>query len=209
MDNTVEIIKKMIDTQKRLIEEKDFMDNLLTDIFEDAIINVSHNMGDAFMNHQKKTQQEVYTVISLKDNPNLNLSVAQPSKYKVEKTSFGTGIVCYRKSALNELKRKLGIDEKIIKITLDINEDTVLDLCGTRDKNYLKQVYNTISDKQQIETDSKFIDYVCKKGNKKVDIVAFFVILGSPLFEGSLITDYMDKGYLIKNANIISKAESV
>ena len=208
MSCTANYLKKMIEFQKNKEETEKYMNELINDQ-TDAIVNISQSIGDEIMSNQHIKQMELYTVISLKDNPNLNLEVAQPSKYKVENTFFGKGILCYKKNALKILKSKLEPYENIIKVTININQDTLLNLCETKDKEYIKQVYNTISDKSQISTDADLINYVCIKGNKHVDIIATFMILGSPIYEGSTIADYMDMTFLLRNTKTIIKAEKV
>lgn len=201
MELTTQIIKKML----KLRDEEQYFNNLFSDPISDTI-ELSQNIGDERMN---TTQHELYTIISLKDNPNLNLDVAQPNNYKTETTLFGNGILCYQKNALNILKSTLAPNEIIVRITVYITRETLLDLCGTKDKDYIKRVYNTITDKSKISTDEELINYVCKKGNREIDVIAFFTMLGSPIFDSSIITDYMDKAFLIKNTNIIVKAEQV
>ncbi|MBR4026905.1 MAG: hypothetical protein IKJ01_05030 [Lachnospiraceae bacterium] len=111
------------------------------------------------------------TVISISDNPTLNLEVAQPSKYKIIKSMFGTGILCYRENAYNILNKKLSKDEKIIKIKIKIPQEEILDLTSSKQKEYLREVYATINNKDKIKTDADFIDYVCKKGKKKFSMI--------------------------------------
>ena len=201
MDLTTQIIKKMLE----LRDAEQYFNNLFSDTICDTI-ELSQNIGDERMHTR---QHELYTIISLKDNKNLDLDVAQPNNYKTETTLFGKGILCYQKNALNILKSTLEPNEIIVRITVCITRETLLDLCGTKDKDYIKRVYNTITDKSKISTDEELIDYVCKKGNREVDVIAFFTMIGSPIFDGSIITDYMDKAFLIKNTNIIVKAEQV
>lgn len=65
----------------------------------------------------EKTTKELITVISLKDNPNLNLKVAHPSEYKITKHPIlGTGIIAYNKNAYTILKENLKENEIIISI---------------------------------------------------------------------------------------------
>lgn len=103
--------------------------------------------------------KEFITVISSSDNPNLNLDVAQPYKYKFER-KLGTGIVCYKYNALDILKKNLQKDEMIIKVSVKIDESKVLNLCSYGDKEYLRDIYETITDKSIIQSDTDFIDYV-------------------------------------------------
>lgn len=54
----------------------------------------------------EKTTKELITVISLKDNPNLNLDMAHPSEYKVTKHPIlGSGLMAYSKNAYPILEK--------------------------------------------------------------------------------------------------------
>ena len=195
------------------------MDNLLKNYVytmlnltnqNDIISEDFFDMGDeSQMQKDSQIQKELLTVISLKDNPNLNLSVAQPSKYKIEHSNFGQGILCYSKKALDILNTTIKPNEKVIKISIELDSNKCLDLCSTKNKQYLREVYRTIEDKQAIKNDYDFINYVCQKGKYKYDAILYYVILGKPLFAGSIITDYMGQAILIRNSNIIISAEEI
>ena len=202
IDCTYEIIKRMLEQNEQIKESEEIFSN----DFEDDIIYIKNTNDEDFMN---KVTREFYTIISLNDNPTLDLAVAQPSKYKIDSTAIGTGIMCYQKTALDILKQQLEPNERIIKITVDINRASVLDLCKTTNKQRLRKIYKSISDKSIIKSDRDFIDYVCKKGVKKYDMIIGFIALGKPIYTGSIITDYMDKGCVLKNDRVIVKAEAV
>ena len=55
---------------------------ILQDLFDDDIIYLDSE-DDIQMGQTKIV--ELLTIISLEDNPNINLSVAQPSKYRLKK----------------------------------------------------------------------------------------------------------------------------
>lgn len=177
----------------------------LTDIFDDDMISL-YTEEDIDMN-QSKTY-EFLTVISLKDNPTLNLSVAQPCKYKREESYIGTGILAYGTNARDILKRNIKPNEKIIKISINVDKNNVLNLCSYRSKEYLRKVYKTAGNKE-FKSDKEFLNYVYKKGTKKIDLVYSILPLGQPIFPDSTIVDYMDKGGLILNEDIIQSAEEV
>lgn len=200
-DLTEQILKGLIEAHEREEETED----IFSDPFDDDIISIWNDMGEDFM---EDNTIELITVISLKDNPTLNLSVAQPSKYKISKTSLGTGIMCYQINALDILRKHIKRDEQIIKVTVDKNVK-ILNLCLYRDKQYLKDIYESISDKSIIKTDADFIDYVCNKGKKKYKGVMGFITLGKTIYTDSLIPDYMDKGFILMDEKIIKKAEAV
>lgn len=201
-DCTYEILKKMIEQNEQIKESEEVFSN---DVEDDIIYIENTNDGD-FMNNKT---QKLYTIISLNDNPTLDLKVAQPSNYKIDSTTIGTGIMCYQKGALDILKKQLKPNERIIRIEVDVNTDRVLSLCGTRDKQYLRKIYKSISNKSIIKSDRDFIDYVCQKGTKNYDIIIGFIALGEPIYKGSVITDYMNKGWVIKNDKVIIKADEL
>ena len=200
-DLTEQILRRLIEAH----EEKQETEDIFSDPFDDDIISVCDNMRENFM---EDNIIEFITVISLKDNPTLNLSVAQPSKYKISTTSLGTGIMCYQMNALDILRKHIKKDEPIIKITVNKNV-RMLNLCLYRDKQYLKDIYESISDKSIIKTDADFIDYVCNKGIKKYKGVIGFITLGKSIYNGSIIADYMDKGFILIDEKIIKKAEAL
>ena len=201
-------VHKILEQQGQLKEDKETLENLFNGFNEFDTIGISTDMGEIQMqNRETKKSYELLTVISLNDNPTLDLSVAQPSKYKVEDTSFGRGIMCYKTNALNILKGTINSHEKIVKIMVESN--SILNLCGTKSKDYLRKVYSTITDKESIKTDADFLDYVCNKGNHKIEIITGMIVLGKPIYKGSLICDYMDIGFLIKSSQIITKALEV
>ncbi len=197
-------IEEILEYNKQ--EKRDEM--LFEEIFGDDIISISDDMEAQYMEKSTIKEIELLTIISLIDNPNLKLSVAQPSKYKVERTKFGIGIMCYKANALQMLKKQLKSNEKIIKIKIQVSAKDILDLTSS-DKKYLKDVYNTITDKEAIKTDADFIDYVCKNGVRNYSVVSGFYPLGNQLYEGSIIVDYMDRIYLIRNRDIIISAKDI
>lgn len=204
----MDLMKKYVQTileynQKR--EDAELFSNEL----ENDIISISEYMEAEFMEKDSAKVIELLTVISLTDNPTLDLSAAQPSKYKVEHTILGTGIMCYKGNALQILNKQLEPNEKIVKIKVKICKDDILDLCSTRHKKYLRDVYNTITNKEKIKTDTEFMNYVCKKGTTKFSMVTGLYMLGKPLYEGSSIVDYMEKAFLIRNTDIIISAEEM
>lgn len=50
------------------------------------------------------------------------------------------------------------------------------------------------------------MNYVYAKGNKKYSLISSIITLGSTLFNELLIPEYIERGYLILNENIIYKA---
>lgn len=205
MSLTVEIISKIINQKKELEETE----RIFSDFFNDATISISDDVEDNFMQEQTLKRIELFTVISLTDNPTLNLSVAQPNKYRVEKSVFGKGVMCYTRGALGVLKKQLTKDEKIIKIVIEVETNDILNLCSIKDKQYLRDVYNTIEEKDTIKSDGDFIDYVCSNGVRNYKVVTGFIALGKRLFSDSIITDYMGTGFLLKKRNIIISAEEI
>jgi hypothetical protein len=121
---------------------------ILQDLFDDDIIYLDSEK-DIQMGQTKIV--ELLTIISLEDNPNINLSVAQPSKYRLVKSKMGTGIIAYKLNALDILKRDLKSNEKIIKIHINVDDTKVLDLCTYRHKKYLVEVYKTANKKFKSE----------------------------------------------------------
>lgn len=159
--------------------------------------------------HSKRNHKtlELLTIISLKDNPTLNLAVAQPSVYKVEESNLGTGILAYSTNELDALRHYIKQDEMIIKIDVSVDISRVLNLYEYRDKEYLRLVHESLN--SQFESDNEFLNRVYIKGNRKFDLVHGTVELGEPLFKDSRITEYMNHGYLILNENIIQRADTV
>lgn len=174
---------------------------ILQDLFDDDIIYLDSE-EDIQMGQTKIV--ELLTIISLEDNPNINLSVAQPSKYRLVKSNMGTGIIAYKLNALDILKRDLKSNEKIIKIHINVDDTKVLDLCTYRHKKYLVEVYKTANKK--FKTANEFMNYVYAKGNKKYSLISSIITLGSTLFNELPIPEYIERGYLILNENIIYKA---
>ena len=170
---------------------------------------IINSMEDSSMIKNSKIKQEMLTVISMSDNPNLNLKVAKPSKYKIEKTLLGTGIMCYKTNAIEILQNTLNKNEKILRIELDMQRIKALDLCSSKDKQYLKDVYNTITDKTQIESDTDFLDYVCENGVREYTAILGLTVLGGLLFDKSIIADYTDKCLLIKDRSLIVSVKEV
>ena len=116
------------------------VDNLDIELLDEAefeIMNQNNNYGI----------KEFLTVISLNDNPNLNLEVAQPCKYKIDK-KITTGIICYTLDALDVLKGTIKPSEKIVKVGVKTKECKILDLCSYKDKQRLRDVYTTIAQEE-------------------------------------------------------------
>ncbi len=150
---------------------------------------------------------ELLTVISLTDNPTLNLSVAQPAKYMITKHTMGDGILAYNLNAKDVLLNTIKANEQVIKIQVRIDNDKVLNLCSNDCKQYLREVYKTAN--RKFDSDNAFMNYVSKKSNKRYASVYGIVALGNRLFKNSNIPEYIDKGFLLKSTDIIYKAEKL
>lgn len=210
MENTIDKVRNYINALQRNRAESEEFEALFDSPFDDTILVLS-DQGEYNAMKVKTKEMELFTIISLKDNPKLNLNVAQPCKYKISSNGFATGIMCYKENALELLKKQLQQDEKIIQITVQISEDKVLNLLGYSNKKYLKQVYETISEdvKKQLIADKDFIDYVWKNGKRKIDMIVGMTVLGGSIYPTSAIYDYMDYAFIIKNRDIIKSAKEI
>ena len=173
-------------------------DNLGIELLDEAEIEIMNQNNNSGI-------KEFLTVISLNDNPNLNLEVAQPCKYRIDK-KITTGIICYTLDALDILKENIGPNEKIVKVGVKTKECKILDLCSYKDKQRLKEVYATITNKSVIKSDVEFIDYVCRKSNKRYNAVKTIIALGNVMYDGSNIPDYMGISIILKTENLIEYA---
>lgn len=198
MENPQDIIKAYVDN---LLKSKD---DILQDLFDEIY---SSNRPEEPMREYK-----LLTVISEKDNPNIefNTTVRQPNYHITENSGLGTGIMCYKENALNILKRTITREQRIVKISIEIQESEIL--CLTRyskQKEMLKAFYNNLTheEKEHINSDETFINYVCKKSNPKYKAVMGITVLGNKIYPESNIIEYMDTAISLKTEDIITRAE--
>ncbi len=205
MQNSQDLLRDYIDSILKLREEE----GILSDLFDDDIIS-SQDEGD-LMN---KKEYKLLTIINLKDNPDItfNTTARQPNYLKTKDSGLGTGILCYKENALNILKKTIDSDQRIIRINIKIQSNEVLNLLGySKQKEMLKAFYNNLIDieKDHIDSDEAFINYVCKKSNPKYKAVAGLTVLGDRIYPKSNIMDYIDTAICLKTEDIITKAELV
>lgn len=196
MDLVANYIKSYMETN---------LQNNLFNPFDNDIISAMEVTSMDKASIKGKSEQVLLTVISLDDNKNINLSVAQPN-YMISNTSMGTGILAYKSDALNILKRDLKQNEIIIEIHISVDANEILDLCTYRHKEYLKKVHKTAN--KQFISDNEFMDYVHKKGNKKYKLVVGIVAQGKVIFAGSSIPEYINRGFLIIDESIIQSVKA-